>query len=126
MGGGEYNEGLADDQEEKEMSFPEQIKVFNDVYRVVFSDSIPGENCLACIDPDKLTIWIHTSTHKSLLAETLWHEVKHAINAFFDIDDSSTEEEFVSLSAKGDIAVLRDNPLLLELIKADRQNSLDS
>lgn len=55
----------------------------------------------------------------TLEREILWHEVKHAVAfaaGFRDEDKKTSEEELVTRTAGGEVAVLRDNPDLAEYI----------
>lgn len=61
-------------------------------------------------------IKIDTSQCFQRQVETLWHEVKHAVHKLADLTDSSTEEEYCMRAAPLEIAVLRDNPRLMELL----------
>lgn len=51
---------------------------------------------------------------KTRVAELVQHEVTHAINFVFGIDDDSTEEKFTTQHTTGLVAVLRDNPAYRE------------
>lgn len=62
-------------------------------------------------------IVIYSKLSKSEMAETLWHEIKHAIHDFYGISDDvlrqSKEEEYVDYSGKMEITFMMDNPKLM-------------
>jgi len=53
-----------------------------------------------------------TTTNEQLRAETLWHEILHAIWGVFHLKTRAGEEKAVSTLATGTVMVLRDNPNL--------------
>lgn len=57
--------------------------------------------------------------NNSELANTLVHEISHAINYVFNIEfkNAKEEEKFVRQYTNGLVTVLRDNPGLLDLLK---------
>jgi hypothetical protein len=72
-----------------------------------------------CCDFDHQTIWIAPRICRrggSLLAETLLHELQHAINQHGGIVDGGSEEFITTQSAAGWTQVFKDNPHLLATI----------
>lgn len=57
-------------------------------------------------------------------ADTLLHEIMHAVADAMSLTDGATEEEFVSRMATGVLTVWRDNPILIKWIS--RNNVLPS
>ena len=93
------------------MKRPRSIKVLNLDYRVVWCDADwrdQTESHGQC-SYAKQTIRIQR-TLPQVEADTLLHEVLHAISDSMSLDDNSTEEDFVSRLATGLTAVWRDNP----------------
>jgi len=96
------------------MKLPKKIKIANHVYKIVaWSDEIAfaksrfGEcDCLA------LEIRIQTNNIKSLVSETLVHEIMHAIYWSYNIKVEDDEERIVGTMAVGMSQVLQDNKML--------------
>ena len=93
------------------MKRPASIKVLNLDYHVVWCDAdwrdqtdSHGQHSYA-----RQTIRIQR-TLPQVEADTLLHEVLHAIADGMSLDDNCTEEDFVSRIATGLTTVWRDNP----------------
>jgi hypothetical protein len=67
----------------------------------------------------ELTIRIReTHSHPSRVIDTLIHEVNHAAFWVFGIEDEDKEERTVNLISTAWVSIYRDNPWLLDWIKA--------
>ena len=62
------------------------------------------------------TIHIDTSISTMQIAETLIHEINHAIYYIYSLDDSDQEERVVSMFATAWMQIYRDNPHFLVFI----------
>src|SRR3712207_3499875 len=52
-------------------------------------------------------------------AETLWHEVKHAIANLSAADGKFDEEQWIGRMSPMELAVLRENPVLVAFLTAE-------
>jgi hypothetical protein len=59
-------------------------------------------------------------------ADTVLHEINHAIYRIFALRDSDDEERIVTVMATGMIQVLRDNPALLIWLKDTLEQSVQA
>ena len=69
-----------------------------------------------CCD-QRLLICVCSDLPVSNQIETFWHEIKHAVNNQMDLSDDSSEEDFVLRGSKGELAVIRANPSLLDMFR---------
>lgn len=100
------------------MKFPAKIRVCHATVSVLAmtrdeTEEVGDGVCVSYRD----IIKINTDLSDANQLETLWHELKHRINVIAGIGDDTREEESVSRSAPLEIAVLMDNPDLLDFIK---------
>jgi len=67
---------------------------------------------------DERLIVVENNEHEGIRAETLWHEIKHAIWAAMDLREKEKEENVVTRMAFGEITVLSDprNRMLVSLL----------
>ena len=95
-----------------------QVRVLHMTYSVTFVDycDLPDQEEWGHCDLHRNRIIICRDASNQSLVDTLWHEIKHAINHEMGLHDKSTEEEFVLRGTKGELAVLRDNPTLREIL----------
>ncbi len=74
-------------------------------------DKETGDRLYGQCDPSQLVIRMNADIEREqLVAETLWHEVLHAIWNFFHLDAKEDEEAAVSCMSTGITMVMRDNP----------------
>lgn len=70
-------------------------------------------------DPESLTIYIREQMKMSLIKDTLWHEIMHAIwlvsGAAAIESEQYSEEMMISILSPWFITFIEDNPQLLEL-----------
>tara|TARA_R110000868_G_scaffold82356_6_gene232634 strand:- start:5123 stop:5449 length:327 start_codon:yes stop_codon:yes gene_type:complete len=84
--------------------------------------SVISEGSIVYGDADPLTQKIRICTnghHPDVVRDTLFHEVKHAVNFVADLSNGSTEEEFVTRSTPMELEVLRNNEDLTMFLLAD-------
>ena len=73
-------------------------------------------------DADPLTQNIRICTeghHPDVVRDTLFHEVKHAVNYIADLRNHSTEEEFVTRGTPLELDILRNNESLTTFLLAE-------
>ena len=92
------------------MNLPEYIKVgpYDISVRVISSEL--AARLKEDGDFDGETIHIADGQRGPQLADTILHELLHAIYATFSLKDDDEEERIVSALATGLVGVLRDNP----------------
>ena len=105
------------------MSIPTSIKVGPYHYGVEFNESKIREleherehSYSGYTDHTKLMIYLDPKMAEDQRAETLWHEVKHAVCKLFHWDRKLTEEEAIRRTAPMELAVLRENPILAQCL----------
>ena len=62
------------------------------------------------------SITLDMNEHPALLAETLIHEVLHAIYRAYDLQGEDDEERTTTTLGLGIVQVVRDNPVLIKAI----------
>lgn len=69
----------------------------------------------------RLFMLVDTTFPRGQQRDTLWHEVKHAINYLADVggEDKLGEEEMVGRTSTLELMVLRDNPELVAFLLAE-------
>jgi type I restriction-modification system DNA methylase subunit len=92
---------------------PRRIHIGHFTFRIYLRDET-GNAILAdawgnC-DCQKAVIDIHKETPAWLAANTVQHEITHAINFVYGITDETTEEQFTTQHTNGLIEVLLKNP----------------
>ncbi len=97
-------------------AMPSVVRVGNLKYNVTVKPRIHMDTlqCMGICHLDLGEIWVADYLKDDMLAETLLHEILHAIHAGYDLDDDSTEEEFTLSTARGLALLWRDNPKLVE------------
>ena len=96
------------------MKRPSAIKVFNLDYRVEWCGDDWREQTESHGQHNYARQLIRIQkTTPQIEADTLLHEIMHAICDGMSLTDGATEEEFVSRSATGIATVFRDNPKFL-------------
>lgn len=97
-------------------TMPKTIRVGNLTYKVYAQRSVQMDmmQCMGVCLLDKSEIWVSPDLHDQMLAETLLHEVIHAIHANFDLTDDCNEERYTLLTARGIAQLWYDNPKLIE------------
>lgn len=103
------------------MKMPRYVTVGPHIYTVHETfKKFEVEDRLGECSPTKLEIRIKPNLAESQKRETLWHEVKHAVNELAGLSDGAKEESFVKRGAPLELDVLRRNPELLEyLLRGD-------
>lgn len=96
-------------------TMPRSIRVGNITYKVLVQPQLQMDamQCMGICFLDKSEIWLSPELHDQMLAETLLHEVLHAVHANFDLNDDSDEESFTLLTARGIAQLWYDNPKLI-------------
>jgi hypothetical protein len=99
---------------------PETVIVGPFVYEVVcditqWNNENQDAGTMGLTYSQKLKIVLKPGIVPTQMADTLWHEVKHAIIDLFQHDEHGAwdEEEWVTKTASLEIMVLRDNPDLV-------------
>ena len=95
---------------------PEIIKVSGHYYHVSLEDDNWSNQTGCWGQCDKLTqtLRIAKSLPPALFADTLWHEIGHAVFHHYNVPGE--EEATVAPYSEGTFQVLRDNPALVKLI----------
>lgn len=88
------------------MTIPSSVVILGRVYNIDQKDFIDGDLLGQC-DSDALKITIKKNQPEILEADTLLHEILHAID---DAMQTKMKERQVHCTATGIIALLRDNP----------------
>lgn len=71
-------------------------------------------------DHQQLRIVVGPDMALGMQRQTLWHEVKHAvIEAMTMSNDKRSDEDWISRTAPGELAVLRNNPDLVAFLIAE-------
>ena len=78
-------------------------------------------SCFGGANHRKLTIAVDASIPMDQQRDTLWHEVRHAIDNLAAIggDDKISEEESVERTCSLELLVLRTNPALVQFLLGD-------
>lgn len=107
------------------MDVPEPIKVgpFTIQFKVMGEDHVHDdestEDAWGYFDMENQTIWLcHTLADKPVIfAEVILHEVQHAINDVYGVqEDGHKEEKMVTQGARGWTQVHMDNPHLMDFV----------
>jgi hypothetical protein len=102
------------------IKWPKQVKVFGQIYMIEYMGKVPGNMVGEC-DHRKQRIRVR-KVAIPVMAETLLHEIGHAIWYHGGLDDSESktswrdEERIVNIYTKGLVAVLHDNPAVAQAI----------
>ena len=100
------------------MFLPSSVKVGPYDYRIVVDE--PGEH-EGEFRSRKMEIGIVVKDrHPRHIAETLLHEILHAVNHVADVGDTTDEEASVTRSSPILFAVMRDNPDLMDYLLDER------
>jgi hypothetical protein len=102
---------------------PKRIKVGALIYRVTAAWDDYGSlgedpDCYGHTDHKSLTITLNPRLCYGSLAETLWHEIKHAVCRVIGIPDGDAlkEEPWVNMTSGMEWTVLRENPELVAFL----------
>jgi hypothetical protein len=97
------------------MKLPEQIKVGCYTFTIVDWESrnAEAERKYGTMSSTELVIKVRTDLGPRHTANTLLHELKHAIFFFFNLDTDDGEEHVVTCLANGMSMVMVDNPDLM-------------
>ena len=99
------------------MPFPNTIDIIGREYAVLYKDELIG--MVGECDYEKLQIHVKTGQHPFLEADTILHEIIHAID---DAMQTKMTERQVHCTATGIMALLKNNQEFLEyLYKATKQ-----
>ncbi len=98
------------------MKLPDKIKVsgFTIAIEEWESSEAAAQGKYGMFSPHQLKIQVDTSIDPQIVAETLLHEVLHAIFWANIIDTTLDEEPVVEKTSLGLFQVLRDNPNLIK------------
>jgi len=95
------------------------VKILNHTYAIHWSKSmLPSGNYGLC-EFETCAIHIAPDISASHQAETLLHEIIHAINHAFGNDDKTKEEQYTSTIAIGMCCIAADNPEIFQWILAN-------
>ena len=102
---------------------PASVRVFGRLYGIRFVDQLvndDGDQLLGLCDKNALTIWVLTGQHPFEEADTVLHEILHAVYDVLQMDPEvdCDEESVASKFASGIMGVLADNPDLFPYIQA--------
>jgi hypothetical protein len=102
------------------MKLPTRIKVGHFVYRVERwrSEGEAGDRWGEC-DHGELVIRLRPVIPGTQLADTLIHEILHAIHNVWGLRVGDDEERIVAVTATALLTVFRDNPKLLAWLGAN-------
>lgn len=91
---------------------PTSIKIMGRDYEIIYVSPTPlGGNYLGLCDNNRQVIYIEDYQTPVEEADTVLHEVLHAIRYMAKVEiDPAEEEKMVSASATGLISVFHDNP----------------
>lgn len=92
---------------------PKRVKIGAYTYtieRLTATDTDLGEGNDGITNFDSLRVLIHDTLNFQNVVNTLYHELNHAVNHVFGIDDNSSEEDIATQSANGWLALRIDNP----------------
>jgi len=77
-----------------------------------------AEKSLGLFSQEKMTIWLHPKFESEQIeAETVIHEMMHAIYSVFGVHEKDRQERVVSQMSIGMASVIRDNPKLIEWLR---------
>ena len=115
------------------MKIPKQIKIGNRIIKVKFSNEPFKEECYGWYNSADFIIVLSANEQDSnptVIAETFWHELMHAINDYnrftaelqremddkdpIELDAWKFEEMITERTAKVLLQVLQDNPALID------------
>ena len=99
---------------------PDVVRIMGRNYAVVFeTDSVLGTENLGTCNTQRCLIAIREGQHPVEEADTLIHEIMHAVWYCMSISEGGAgEEAVVRRMASGFAAVLMDNPDLLKYLEA--------
>jgi hypothetical protein len=109
---------------------PRFIRVGSNTFEVFASvrDRLNRGRVIGEVDADDFSIVVEVGVPQKM-AETLLHEVLHAIHMMYDLYDENTEEEFTVFTSRGLIMVFMDNPYFFDwllkngcLVSAEQNN----
>ena len=91
---------------------PEELKVLNLTYKVIFSsqEEMIGSGAMGFCSVDAQLIALAEDQANDAMQDTFLHEVMHALIAAFDLKEKDKEESFVRRLATGICTVWNDNP----------------
>ena len=77
-----------------------------------------AEKNLGAFSAEKMIIWLHPKLeNEQILAETLLHEIMHAIYFVFGVKEKDRQERVVSQMSVGMASAIADNPKLIAWLK---------
>ena len=94
------------------------VNVMGKDYSVVFVDKVDEKDSCGEHDMGKLEIKVKKSLHPDVIAETLLHELTHAVEEQLDL--GMREKQVHGLSV-GMFQVLRENPALVKFLLARKR-----
>lgn len=105
---------------EEQRQLPEHVKVGLYTYEIIEADDefskVTGEEVHGLCVPHTNQIYVRLTGNKVIDADTLWHEIKHALWHLFSLRDNDDEERIVATLSSGELMILRDNPELFEFL----------
>jgi hypothetical protein len=99
---------------------PSQIRIMGRNFVVLFEDdNLLGTDALGMCNPQKCIIVVKDGQHPVEEADTLLHEIFHAVWYCMNISHGGTDEEgVVHRLASGMMQVMMDNPHLLKYFQS--------
>ena len=84
-------------------------------------------DCYGCCDTENCRITVSSALNAAFALNTVMHELKHATNWVYGLDDDSTEEQFTNLDTNATIDMWQRNPrLFLWISKTLRRAKQDA
>lgn len=93
---------------------PKGVKVGGYKFAIELAPPTDGdlEGDYGCTNTDTFRITLNEGMTFQKIVNVLWHELNHAIDYAYELEDSSSEEDFASKGATGWMALRIDNPSL--------------
>lgn len=98
------------------VKIPNQVKVGPHQVSIVWVGEM--EDCCGDYDKEKERIRVDTSMSDTQVADTLLHEILHAIHYIYGIKDEHEEEQVVTVTATALSQVIQDNPDVVKFLIA--------
>lgn len=92
--------------------YPKRLKILNLDYDLVWvnRDIETATDSHGSCDTSTQTIVVCRDQKPTAMADTIWHEINHALFAGLHMTGELTEERIVTLMTSGQCTVMRDNP----------------
>lgn len=101
------------------VEIPKQVKVGPHQVSIAFVGEL--EDCFGDYDKHKERIRVDTNISDTQIADTLLHEILHAVHYIYGIKDEHEEEQIVTVTATALSQVIQDNPKVMKFITSKLQ-----